>query len=288
MNTKKRTYFPFLLFPSLSWLLMFLVIPILIVVVLSVLHKGAFGKIEFILDISSYKRALEPIYLKILLRSLWLASFTTASCLLFSYPLAYLMARSSVGMKKILLGLVIVPFWTNFIVRIHALKLLIGDSGLINSSLLKMHLISQPLRMTDNHFGVCVGMLYNYLPFMVLPLFVALEKLDFTLLDAAYDLGANRLQSFIKVLLPLSMPGIVTGSMFVFIPAFGEFVIPDMLGGSQSMYVGSIITETFLRSRDWPFGSALSTFLVLMAMVAFLIVLSRGGDKGPNKGAKPW
>ncbi len=283
LSPSPKKKFPLMLVPSALWFAIFLIIPILIVMSLSLLHKGSYGRIEFTLDFSNYARALEPVYLKIILRSLWLATYTTGLCLLLAYPLAYLMARSRPRTRKILLALVVVPFWTNFVIRIHALKLIIGETGLLNQILTELSIITRPLQMTDNAFGVGMGMVYNYLPFMVLPLFVALEKLDFTLLDAAYDLGASRLQSFFRVLFPLSMPGIVTGSLFVFIPAFGEFVIPDMLGGSQSMYVGNIITETFLKSRDWPFGSALSTFLVLLAMVAFMIVLSR---ENKTQGAK--
>ena len=271
----RRTRVPAAILPSLGWFIVFLVIPIGIVMVMSVLHKGPFGRIIFELDLSNYVRAFEPLYLKIVLRSLWLAFYTTALCLLFAYPFAYYMARSSAGIKRILLGLIIVPFWTNFVIRVYSLKLVLGENGLINRLLLELQLISTPLQLTDNNIGVGVGMIYNYLPFMVLPLYVALEKLDFTLLDAAYDLGASRLQTALKVLLPLSLPGIVTGSMFVFIPAFGEFVIPDLLGGSQSMYVGTLITETFLKSRDWPFGSALSSFLVLFAMIAFAFTQAR-------------
>lgn len=278
MNSRlpsRRTGIPLAILPALTWFIIFLVVPICIVMVFSVLHKGPFGRIVFQFDLSNYARAFEPLYLKIVLRSLWLAFYTTALCLLLSYPFAYYMARARASMKRILLGLIIVPFWTNFVIRVYSLKLVLGENGLINRTLIDLQLITTPLQMTDNNIGVGVGMVYNYLPFMVLPLYVALEKLDFTLLDAAYDLGASRWQMTFKVLLPLSLPGIITGSMFVFIPAFGEFVIPDLMGGSQNMFVGTLITETFLKSRDWPFGSALSSFLVLFAMVAFLFTQTR-------------
>lgn len=277
-NNKPNPAPPLTLLPSLFWFIIFLVIPLCIVMAFSLLEKGTYGQIEYHLDLSAYARVFQSLYLNILFRSFLLALFTTVGCLVLSYPLAYIMARSGDGMKKILLGLVIVPFWTNFIIRIYALKLVLGETGVVNRFLSQLHLVSAPLQLTDNTVGVAIGMIYNYLPFMVLPLFVALEKLDFTLLDAAYDLGATRLQTLFRVLLPLSLPGIVTGSIFVFIPAFGEFVIPDLLGGSQSMYIGSLITETFLKSRDWPFGSALSSFLVILAMAAFVFVLSRQAD----------
>ncbi len=279
----KKQKIPAFIFPSLGWFIFFLIIPMGIVVAFSFMHKGAYGQIEYRLDLGNFARVLEPIYLKIVFRSLMLAAFTTVTCLILAYPLAYLMARSGDALKKLILALVIVPFWTNFVIRIYALKLVLGENGLINQCLRELHLIATPLQLTDNLIGVGAGMIYNYLPFMVLPLFVALDKLDFTLLDAAYDLGASRVQMALKVLLPLSLPGIVTGSIFVFIPAFGEFVIPDLMGGSQSMYVGTLITETFLKSRDWPFGSALSTLLVLMAMVSFVVAFSRA-SRNPAAG----
>lgn len=281
--TAKRP--PLTIFPILVWFLFFLVIPICIVITFSLLHKGGYGQIEYRFDPSNYARAFEDIYLKIVLRSLWLASYTTLLCLALSFPLAYYMARANANTKRVLLGLVIIPFWTNFVIRIYALKLVLGENGVLNRTLMSLHLITHPLQLTDNALGVAIGMIYNYLPFMILPLYVALEKLDFTLFDAAYDLGANRFQTVTRVLFPLSLPGVITGSLFVFIPAFGEFVIPDLLGGSQVMYIGGLISDTFLKTRDWPFGSALSSFLVVMAMVAFVITLSRqaAGSGGHSK-----
>lgn len=275
---------PLTVLPGLIWYIVFLVVPIAIVMLFSVMHKGEYGQVQYALDFSNYRRALEPLYLKIMARSLGLASYTTAACLVLGYPLAYLMARSADATKRILLAAVIIPFWTNFVIRVYALKMVLGESGILNRFLLNHHFIESPIHFTDNAVGVAIGMVYNYLPFMILPLFVTLEKLDFTLLDAAYDLGATRAQTLVRVLVPLSLPGIVTGSLFVFIPAFGEFVIPDLLGGSQSMYVGNLITETFLKSRDWPFGSALSSFLVVLAMVAFVIVLTREEQAGAVHG----
>lgn len=274
MKTSQK-YPPFEVIPTLLWFFVFLIIPLCIVIVFSVLHKGEYGKIIYQLDFKNYARAFEPVYLNIIWRSVVLAGYTTFACLFFAFPLAYYMARAPKHMKPILLGLVIVPFWTNFVIRVYSLKLVLGENGTVNRVLMHLHLIHQPLQLTDNIFGIAIGMLYNYLPFMILPLYVALEKLDFMLLDAAYDLGANRIQTVWKVLIPLSLPGVVTGSLFVFIPAFGEFVIPDLLGGSQNMFVGTLISEIFLKVRDWPFGSALSSFLVLFAMVSFLMVHSR-------------
>ncbi len=264
-----------LLAPTLTWYLFFLLIPLAIIFIFSFMHKGAFGRVEYVFELANYSRVLEYLYMKMVGRSLLMAGSTTLVCFVLAYPLAYVMARSPDKLKNTLLGLIIIPLWTNFVIRVYALKLVIGGNGLINRTLMEWGLIQGPLALTDNLTGVSIGMIYNYLPFMVLPLFVTLEKFDFTLLDAAYDLGANRVQTLLRILLPLSGPGILTGCLFVFIPAFGEFVIPDLLGGSQSMYVGNLITETFLKNHDWPFGSALSSILVLLSMIAFLFT-SRG------------
>jgi spermidine/putrescine transport system permease protein len=250
-----------------------------IVIGLSLLKKGHYGQVQLQIDFTNFGRVFEPLYLNIFFRSLGLAIFTTLSCLIFGLPFAYFMARSSLRLKTLCLGLVIIPFWTNFIIRIYALKLVLGENGIINNILLSLNLIQTPLSLVDNTFGLAVGMLYNYLPFMILPLFVSLDRLDFTLLDAAYDLGANRLRMITKILLPLISPGILTGCLFVFIPAFGEFVIPDLLGGAQSIYVGSLITEAFLKSRDWPFGSALSSVIVIFTLISFYIQSSRTTKK---------
>lgn len=278
--------FPKTIYPNLIWFIFFLIIPLGIVMAFSFMHKGSFGQIEYKLDMGNYARVFEPIYFKIILKSLWLAFYTTILCLVIAFPFAYFTARSSDGIKKLLLGLIVIPFWTNFVIRIYALKLILGENGLINRFLLELNLISSPLQLSDNSLSVGIGMVYNYLPFMIIPIYVTLEKLDYTLLDAAYDLGANRMQMALKVLLPLSMPGIITGATFVFIPAFGEFVIPDLMGGSQSMYVGSLITETFLKSRDWPFGSAISSLLVLMAMISFLVVLAKQNKQAEDERLK--
>ncbi len=240
---------------------------------MSFAHRGAFGKLEWTLDFTNYLRVFDSLYLKMVLRSVWLAFFTTASCLILGFPFSYLMARSSKTMRAWLLGLVIVPFWTNFVVRVYALRLTLGISGVLNQLLLKYGWIDSPLALMDNYTGLMIGMIYNYLPFMILPVYVTIQKFDFLLMDAAYDLGASRAKTFFKVLLPLCWPGIVTGALFVFIPAFGEFVIPDLLGGSQTMYVGNLITEAFLKSHHWPFGSALSMILVALSFVAFLVHL---------------
>ncbi len=272
-----------LLIPGVVWYVFFLLIPLGFIFTFSFLHKGPYGQIIYTFDLSNYARVFELLYLRMVGRSVFLAAGTTLACFVLGFPLAYTMARSPDRLKKILLGLVIVPFWTNFIIRVYALKLVIGDAGLLNRILMNAGVISHPLAFTNSLTGVAIGMVYNYLPFMILPLFVALDKFDFTLLDAAYDLGANRIQTLFKILLPLSVPGIITGALFVFIPAFGEFVIPDLLGGSQNMYVGNLITDAFLKNHDWPFGSALSSLLVVFTMLAFVLTSSGSPLRGKKQ-----
>ena len=187
--------------------------------------------------------------------------------------MAYVMATASARVRSALLVLVVIPFWTNFVVRAYAIKVLFGETGPVNQLALALGLISEPVIFSNSDFSVWLGMVTNYLPFMVLPLYVALEKFDFSLLEAAKDLGAPGWKILLKVLVPLTKPGIITGTIFVFTPALGEFIIPDLLGGARTLLVGSLITEQFLKTRDWPFGSALSLLLIVIVMVSLMIYM---------------
>lgn len=259
--------------PAAGWLLWFLVIPLAIIVAYSVLTKGIYGGVELRPTLSNYARAADWIYLRILWNSLKLATLTTASCLLIGYPMAYVMATARPRIRSLLLMAVIVPFWTNFIVRAYAIKVVLGENGPINQLALALGLLHEPIAFANSALAVWLGMVTNYLPFMVLPLYVALEKFDFTLLEAARDLGAPSRRILTRVLIPLTRPGIVTGCIFVFTPALGEFVIPDLFGGARTMLIGNLVTEQFLKTRDWPFGSALSILLLLVVMASLLLYL---------------
>jgi len=252
------------------WAGLFLLAPMIIVFIYSLLVKGVYGGIIFEWTIKNYERAFDWLYLQIFYESLKLATLTTLSCLLIGYPVAYVLATATDGMRNILLVLLIIPFWTNFVVRTYALKLLFSEQGPISRIGISLGFWSEPIMWSNSNGMVWFGMLTNYLPYMVLPLYVSLEKFDFSLLEAGRDLGASAWNNFWRVLIPLTKHGIITGSILVFTPALGEFLIPDMLGGAKVMLMGNLITEQFMKMRDWPFGSALS--IVLMSVVVFGLV----------------
>lgn len=264
---------PALALPALGWFLWFLLVPLAIVAFYSLCSKGTYGGVVFRLNAENYLRATDYIYLKVFWNSFKLATLTAVCCLLIGYPMAYVMATSSVRIRSMLLVLVVIPFWTNFVVRAYAVKIFFGEFGPINQAALSLGLIHEPLQFANSDLSVWLGMVTNYLPFMVLPLYVALEKFDFSLLEAAKDLGASPWKALWKILIPLTKPGIMTGLIFVFTPALGEFVIPDLLGGARTMLVGNLITEQFLKTRDWPFGASLSLILILMVMASLWIYL---------------
>lgn len=249
-------------------------------VVYSVARRGPYGSVEFALSFESYSRAADWIYLRVFWSSFKLAIVTSVSCLLLGLPMAYTMARAPERVRTLLLMLVMLPFWTNFVVRTYALKVLLAEAGPVNSLALSLGVLSRPFVFANSSFAIWLGMFTNYLPFMVLPLYVTLEKFDFTLLDAARDLGASSREVLWRVLLPLIRPGIVTGLLFVFAPALGEFVIPDLLGGARTQLLGNLITDQFLKTRDWPFGSALSLLLVAVVMVNLALYV-RNSEREP-------
>jgi spermidine/putrescine transport system permease protein len=261
-------------------MLSFLFIPLLLVLFVSFMLRGVYGGIEYTFTIENYTRFFDPLYLKILFVSLAIAAMTTVACIIFGYPFAYIIARAPKKYRTLLLFLVIVPFWTNSLIRTYAWIVLLRTEGVINSILIKISLISEPLSLLYNDGAVLIGLIYTLFPFMVLPLYASIEKLDKSLLEAASDLGAKSLQTFVKVTLPLTMPGIVAGSLLVFIPTLGLFFIPDLMGGAKTMMIGNLIKNQFLTARDWPFGSAMSMILMLITliMIAFYVRVS-----GSNK-----
>ena len=242
---------------------LFLVVPIAISGLYSFARRGTYGGVLFEYQWGNYLRAFDPLYLRVLWNSVELSVLTTVSCFLLGYPLAYWCATASLRLRPwILLG-VVIPFWTNFVVRAYAIKVLLG-------------MLPESWSLLNSPFAVWLGMVTNYLPFMVLPIFVALEKFDFSLIEAARDLGAPPRKVIIRILLPLTLAGSVTGAIFVFTPALGEFVIPDLLGGARTILMGNLITDQFLKTRDWPFGSSLAVLLILTVVGSLVLYLRQG------------
>ncbi len=271
--SKNLAHPPKTVWPAIGWYLFFLAIPIGIILFYSFLKKGLYGGIEYEWNIDNYLRAFQPIYLGIVWESFKLAFVTALLCLLIGYPVAYVMATIKNPYRGLLMVLLIIPFWTNLVVRTYAIKLLLGDHGPLNHLLIQWGWITEPLPFSNSYGAVLFGMVTNYLPFMVLPLYVTLEKFDFSLLEAARDLGATSRQLLTRILLPLTQRGMVTGFLLVFTPALGEFLIPDLLGGARTMLVGNLIIDQFLKMRDWPFGSAISILLMIVVVMSLLITL---------------
>jgi putrescine transport system permease protein len=213
----------------------------------------------------------DNLYLSSYLSSLWIAFVSTVLTFVIGYPIAYGMARAPRGIRPILVMLVILPFWTSFLIRVYAWIGILKPEGLLNQLLLFAGLIDQPLTIINTNTAVYIGIVYSYLPFMVLPLYASLEKLDQTLLEAAADLGSTPLKSFWQVTFPLSLPGVFAGSLLVFIPAVGEFVIPDLLGGSGTLMIGRTLWNEFFLNRDWPLASAVAIVLLLLLVVPIVI-----------------
>ncbi|MFS0864003.1 spermidine/putrescine ABC transporter permease PotB [Fredinandcohnia sp. 179-A 10B2 NHS] len=259
--------------PVALWMIAFLFIPILLILIVSFMSRGTYGGIEYVFTLQNYARFFDPLYLDILLMSILMAAATTGICIIFGYPFAYLIARSSPKYRTLLLFLVIIPFWTNSLIRTYAWIILLRTEGVINHLLMGLGIISEPLTLLYNSGAILIGLVYTLFPFMVLPLYASIEKLDKSYLEAASDLGAKGWQTFLKITLPLTMPGIVAGSLLVFIPTLGLFFIPDLMGGAKTMMIGNLIKNQFLTARDWPFGAASSVILVILTMILIFVYL---------------
>jgi spermidine/putrescine transport system permease protein len=253
------------------------VLPLIIVAAYSFLTRGDYGGVEHPWTIANYTRILDPLYGEILLRSIVMAAAATAFCLMLGFPFALFISGSG-ARKNLYLQLVTLPFWTSFLVRIYAWLFLLRDTGLINTLLLKLGLIGQPLPLLYNNGAVLLGLVYGYLPYMVLPIYAAIEKLDPALLEAAADLGAPPARAIWRVTVPLAIPGMLAGAVLVFIPTLGAYLIPDLLGGGKTVMAGNLIQNQFTTARDWPFGSAVSLALMAVSMLLLLPILRRSED----------
>lgn len=273
---KKPSQKFFVLAPSVIWLSFFFVLPLIIILIYSFLQRGTYGGIEYVFTLGNYIRVVDPLYLKPVIRSVYIAFLNTSICLVIGYPLAYFIANQPQGRKNLMLMLVILPFLTNFLVRTYAWMIILRTEGLINNVLISLNMINEPLELLFTEKAVIIGLVYGYLPFMVLPLYASIEKLDRTLVDASKDLGATPGKTFWNVILPLTRPGIIAGSVLVFVPSLGAFITPDILGGAKSLMIGNLIKDQFLAVRDWPFGSALA-FILMSVVLGLLMLYVRSG-----------
>jgi spermidine/putrescine transport system permease protein len=260
--------------PTWTVMLTLFAAPLAIILAYSFLTRGTWGGISRPWSLESYRRLADPIYLGILWRSFWIAGAATVLCLLLGFPLALFISRAG-SRKNLYLSLVILPFWTSFLVRTYAWMFLLRDTGLINTVLQKLGLIHDPLPLLYNDGAVILGLVYGYLPFMVLPLYATLERLDRNLLEAAADLGARPWVALTRVVIPLSAPGIRAGAILVFIPCLGAYLTPDLLGGGKTVMIGNLIQNQFTTARDWPFGSAVSLTLMAIVLVLLLVFVRR-------------
>lgn len=279
MNNKKH----FLAMPYVFWSVIFTVVPLITIVVYSFSGRDAFGDIVYEFSLDNYKMFFTPIYMNVLWRSIKLSVYSTAICLILGYPMAYIIANAKGAKQNLMVMLFIVPLWTNFLLRTYAWMGLLRDQGIINEILMGIGLINEPIQMLYTSGAVMLGMVYNYLPFMVLPIYSILVKIDTSLLEAARDMGANEFQVFTKVLFPLSFPGVATGIIMTFMPAVSTFVISDLLGGGQTILLGNLIQNQFMAARNWQFGSAVSVLMMLMLVASMGYFVKNSSKDGGGR-----
>lgn len=279
-----------LLAPVTLFLGVFFLLPLCIIAVFSVLSPGLYGGVEWSFYHWNYGRIFgwadgiieifEPIYLQILGRSLAFAALTVVLTLILCYPVAFWVSRLSERWRLVFMFLITLPFFSSLIVRLYAWLLILKPSGLLNTVLISTGLISEPLEILYTPTAVVLGMVYVMVPFMFLPLYSAIDNLDRAQIEASLDLGAGRIQTFVKVMLPQTLPGIMGGAVIVFIPAVGNFIVPDVLGGAKGLMIGNLVEQQFLSSRNWPFGSALSMIIMAVVLVVLMVSVTRARKAG--------
>ena len=261
------------LLPARIWMGMFFAAPLAIICCYGFLTRGDYGGVERPWTLENLARLIDPLYAAVVWRSIWIAGVATAFCVILGFPLALFIARAGKH-AGLYLQLVLLPFWTSFLIRTYAWIFLLRDTGLVNSALESLGVIRSPLPLLYNDGAVLIGLVYNFLPFFVLPAYATIERLDPALLEAAADLGAPPLSTLFRVTIPVSAPGIVAGAVLVFVPCFGAYLTPDLLGGGKSVMIGNLIQNQFTTARDWPFGSAAS-MLLMFASALLLAWLMR-------------
>lgn len=295
-SAEERRTRRFLLSPPLFMVGVFGLFPLTITLVYSFLEPGTYGGVTWNFSTEAYVQflferdifddtlAFNPAYLSIFSRSVWLAFVATVGALILGFPTAYFIASKPPEQRNIWLFLVTLPFWTNLLIRTYAMVLILRDEGMINVSLMGIGIIEKPIGIIYTDSAVFIGLIYSYLPFMVLPLYASLEKLDFRLVEAAADLYASRWQILKRVIIPMAKPGIVAGSILVFIPGLGAYITPVLLGGGKQLMIGNLIALQFGSSRNWPFGSAAALILMAVVMLALLIYVRNAGKEAKAHG----
>jgi spermidine/putrescine transport system permease protein len=256
------------LLPLVVWLLLFVVAPTVMLVVVSFAERDALGRIVYEFGFHNYARAFDWVWLKVLFLSIWYAFLTTILCIALGYPVAYFIGRAPERWRATLLLMVMVPFWTSFLIRTYAWITILSKDGLLNALLLGSGLLAEPVAFLYTPFAIVLGLVYNFLPFMILPIYTSVEKLDNALIEAAYDLGAGPVRAFSQVILPLTRPGIAAGAMLVFIPSIAMFAITTLMGGGANPTIGEVIFKQFTSGRNQPFGAALGTILLAIFLLA--------------------
>ena len=283
-----------LILPPLAVIALFMIVPVGIMLVYSFLEPDTYGGVVWSFSFEAYIQFLferdifdetlsfSPDYLSIFARSITQAFIATALCLVIGIPTAYFIATRPGNQKSIWLFIITIPYWVNLLVRTIALLFVLRSDGPVNESLMFLHIISEPLKLSYNEFAIGTGLVYSFLPFMILPLYSAFERFDFNLLDAAYDLYASRTRAFFKILLPIMKPGLIAGCLLVFIPSIGSFLAPDILGGGKKMMVGNLIAMQFQGSRNWPFGAAVSMILLSLTLITLIFFAVRASKKSKS------
>ena len=283
-----------LISPGTFWILMFFNLPLLIVLFISFVERARAGSIKLppVYTLENYRQLFNActsrfsgpecdpfLYIGIFGHSMRIGLIVTIFCILVGYPLAYFISKQRPIWRDALMILVIIPFWTNFLVRTYALKQVLATEGLLNSFLMNLHLIRQPLQLLFNEFAVNVGLIYGYLPFAVLPMYASIEKFDYSLMEAAADLGASPRRAFLRVMLPMTLPGVIAALVLVFVPVVGAFITPDIMGGGKIEMIGTLINRQFGVSRNWPFGSAMSLVLMLMVLIGVIFYFRSSSEE---------
>lgn len=280
MSNRKKLNLPLIVTvgPVSAWMILLVAIPFIYIFAISFMNKGPYGGVVLGFTLQNFKQVFDPLYLKVFGESLLISALTTIICILIAYPFTYFIAQKSTIKKTVFMAMVIVPFLVSSLIRLFGWINLLRKDGIINSILLKLGLIHEPLQFVYNTTGVMIGLVYMLLPFMILPLYSSIEKLDKSLLEACSDLGAKPVTSFLKVTLPLTMPGVFAGSILVFIPSLGYFFVTDLLGGNKMQVIGNVIRNQFITARNWPLGAAISIFLIIITLVLVKLYQKSGGN----------